>query len=420
MKKKFSLWLNIVTICLCVCAVAIGVYAATNASLTVGGKVAFKAHGCEGTVSGTIVGHANTADGQPATSAEPLNNGTAVAFGDANGLPLGDRYFSDMASADGSVEPIVITLTVTNTSAYAIEATLTLPTNQTGVNFDTENAIMQLGEKDSATASQTMKITMTLAEDTADFALRAITFTLNFEKYTMVKGDTTNGHYIVMGSNVVNNVVTPVKWIPFAKSTNGTTWTHVDAKTAIDTTAQYYFISEKILDVGNVTVRGTSTKYTVNAGVSYNNNYTYSYDNDSGDEEYYDTTYTTLAPNNYLASNIRQFLKSTKDSEVSKGYDYNDETCVYTPNSEKVNLLTEYGIGGYMYNKISPRTAENLYETDTNGVTYANVPSALKENANASDTLWLLSGSELDLLLGKEVGYEDYPTEADLITQTFR
>ncbi|MBQ7885015.1 MAG: hypothetical protein IJ318_02855, partial [Clostridia bacterium] len=58
MKKKFGLWLNIVTICLCVCAIAIGVYSATTANLNASGKLGFTAHGCDVDVSGTIVGHA--------------------------------------------------------------------------------------------------------------------------------------------------------------------------------------------------------------------------------------------------------------------------------------------------------------------------------------------------------------------------
>ena len=57
MKKKFRLWLNIVTICLCVCAVAIGVYAATSATLTVQGQIGFEAHGCDIDASGYVFGH---------------------------------------------------------------------------------------------------------------------------------------------------------------------------------------------------------------------------------------------------------------------------------------------------------------------------------------------------------------------------
>ena len=119
MKKKFSLWLNIVTICLCVCAIMVGVYAATNATLTVSGQIGFEAHGCQGTVSGTIKGHAlkngeNHQDGMPSETAEALDSGKVANFNES--LALGDRYFSDLKEQDGTPSPIIITLSITNTS----------------------------------------------------------------------------------------------------------------------------------------------------------------------------------------------------------------------------------------------------------------------------------------------------------------
>ena len=57
MKKKFGLWLNIVTICLCVCAIAIGVYAATSATLTVSGQIGFEAHGLTYTATAKAKGY---------------------------------------------------------------------------------------------------------------------------------------------------------------------------------------------------------------------------------------------------------------------------------------------------------------------------------------------------------------------------
>ena len=57
MKKKFSLWFNIVTIYLCMCAIVIGVYAVSTATLTLSGQIGFTAHGCKVNVTGYIYGH---------------------------------------------------------------------------------------------------------------------------------------------------------------------------------------------------------------------------------------------------------------------------------------------------------------------------------------------------------------------------
>ena len=174
MKKKFNFWLQIVTICLCICAIAVGVYSATTAQITASGKVGFVAHGCNVDVTGQIYGHAagNKADGLPVkeAQAEDLNGGTAVQVrGNAQTLPIGDRYFSDMESNDGKPADIVITLTITNVSKFAVtakvdETATKKPSDAITVSFDKTTADMQ----ENGTA--TFKITISMGTTSGSYA----------------------------------------------------------------------------------------------------------------------------------------------------------------------------------------------------------------------------------------------------------
>ena len=428
MKNKFRLWLNIATICLCVCAIAIGVYAATSATLTVSGTIGFEAHGCNGTVTGTIVGHAQNDDKDAMPTTTPVSLGNAVNLGDT--LSYGtERYFTDMGTADGSVTPITIELTVTNTSLFPIEGQLVLPETEfaKAIDFDVESGLIQLGPTtpaDDNTDVGKIKITMMLKSTLTDYEDPvALNFTVKFNKYAQIKYDEETKYHMTMGSNVVTDTngvqqVQPVKWIPFAESSDGSNWDPFVNTNKPDANKEYYYIAEKVLDIGTTTVYGSgSYQYIEDSGVSYNNDYTY--------EQYYysnDRTatrndeYTTLAPNNYLASNVRNLLNG---NEVSKSYTETDLSQAgvkrmykYEPGEEKVDLLKEYGITGYVFDNISARGTNELYETDANNVTYANVPEELK----GEDKLWLLSESELTLLPNVESNSSD----EDLVTPAFR
>ena len=149
MKKKFSIWLNIVTICLCIAAIAIGVYAATSATLQVQGQIGFTAHNCDVDISGYIYGHAegDSESGAPvdaptgendkvklqAGTSGDTNTSTpyiAEIRGSAGSLKIGNRYFSDAESTDGKPSDIVIVITAKNVSEFDIEAevgTITTP-----------------------------------------------------------------------------------------------------------------------------------------------------------------------------------------------------------------------------------------------------------------------------------------------------
>ena len=188
MKRKIGFWAQIVTICLCICAIAVGVYSATTASITASGKIGFTAHGCKVEVGGNIYGHGvkdgtDHADGLPvpSTSAVPFATATldgTVANGVSGNFDIGNRYFSDMESATGAPAPIVMTITVTNKSNYDVEVETNLndvdKPAQVSIALTTGNAT-QIIAKD---AVATFVFTLTLNPDSTGTTATYSTFAL--------------------------------------------------------------------------------------------------------------------------------------------------------------------------------------------------------------------------------------------------
>ena len=401
MKNKFSLWFNIVTICLCVCAIAIGVYSATTANLNVGGKIAFSAHNCKVDITAYIYGHAegNDDDGLPVAEAqkEPLNGGNAlsieggVSTTEQCKLDLGTRYFTDMASTDGSAEDIVIGITVKNTSAYKITAktgTHTLPTRVTAsANQDTADIDPQ--------GTTTFVFTLELQPDTLNgtvyssiTTLQDLVLALEFEKWEepFIKSDTiqntadarygdgtTTYYYIEMGTNPYNRSE-KLRWVPIAEyDTTTSTYKLFEKTSKPEEGKTYYFISEYVLDI---------EKSVSNYGISYNfhnsSATSYSVYYNGGDASTLDgyTTHT-LKPNDYSSSNIRAYLNSNSDDPAYRTYEGNTANAGsaqdYYPNTTTAltgdkSFLTYFEISSdSVYNMITARPLDSAQ----NGATFS-------------------------------------------------
>ena len=407
MKKKFSIWLNIVTICLCLCAIAVGVYAANQAQLTISGQIGFKAHGVEMTIEGTITGYVISQDSdERVTEKTPLTKS-------GNNLTLPSAvYFTDLVE-DG-VSDITIEITVKHTSVYPIEVSLLLDDSvPSNISFDITNQVQTLQASPDGTTEVTGTITivMNLHDANTEITLSAnnLKLTVYAEKEQLVRTDAEKGDYVVMGHKLVNNEVKPVRWFPFAKYTNSQ-WTAFNPATDKIVEADlgngiYYFVSEYVLDVGTVT--GTSSTY--DSGVPYNTYNT---------STYKDTEYPELSANNYLSSTVRQFLKGQTVYEAAV-VDNENGNYVEDTTTNPVNLYTSYALGGNVYDKITARTASDLYEKDYAKNTYDTINTKYPElttGDNASDKLWLLSLSDLTNL----PNVESYSSDTDLITATFR
>ena len=152
-KRKFSLILNVVAICLSICAIAIGVYSIKTAKLGISGSVGFVAHNCNVDVTGYIYGHAsgNVANGKPVeqSSKEKLKD-LSLRGADAT-LSFGDRYFSD-STASGIPEDIKLVLTLTNASDFNILVDVETPESSNfDIICDNDYTVLYTDENKSAT-----------------------------------------------------------------------------------------------------------------------------------------------------------------------------------------------------------------------------------------------------------------------------
>ena len=128
-KRKFRILLNIATLCLCVCAIAFGVYSAKQASLNVSGTIGFNAHDCKVSVSYYMKGYASSPDDEPKTDYDSTPLGSLTNIGDSTTLAnqsinLNKFYFSDMAG--DTVPPIYIKFVITNRSEFPIHTKINL------------------------------------------------------------------------------------------------------------------------------------------------------------------------------------------------------------------------------------------------------------------------------------------------------
>ncbi len=116
-KKKISFLLEIATLCLCIAAIAFGVYSAKQASLKVTGTIGFEAHNVEAKYTATITDAAD-ADGTPIGTAKDVTTETDIS----TAFDISEVYFSDIEN--DPPKPVVITLTIYNYSMFPISATV--------------------------------------------------------------------------------------------------------------------------------------------------------------------------------------------------------------------------------------------------------------------------------------------------------
>ena len=125
-KRKFIIWLNIVTICLSICAIAIGVYSITTATLKVNGAIGFTAHECNVDIVASMYGDsaasnsstaASTVSGVLRSKANAKVFDKIGVYSSTETLNLGTLYFCDKTE-NGKISPITLSFSITNKSAY--------------------------------------------------------------------------------------------------------------------------------------------------------------------------------------------------------------------------------------------------------------------------------------------------------------
>ena len=204
MKKKFSFIINIATICLCVCAIAIGVWSVKNAQLAVSGNIGFTTHNCD-VVATIYIQNAIRKDAndewekmvgtqaQWSSATDATNASNYVKNSDT--WTFGSIYFDDWF--DDVPSTIRIKIKVANYSLYPVSARVkTLSVAGTRVaDFDNiyetdnytlvalHNDYIRAATKSGATITpfeDQMVIEITLKDHQESFDLQAFSFGIEF------------------------------------------------------------------------------------------------------------------------------------------------------------------------------------------------------------------------------------------------
>ena len=188
-KRRYKILLNIATLCLCLAAIAVGVYSVKTAQLNITGTIGFEAHNCDVYVNGTLTG-ASTLSGTTLTPTtlyyyDKTNNNTDTTkyvnvHNDTTGWAIGDVYFDDMNNVpEGKLaQDIVITLKIYNNSKFLVYATFDAST----LGID-KSKIKATAQKGSETAKDVLCVEMSANQTSADAITLTITFTLESEDF---------------------------------------------------------------------------------------------------------------------------------------------------------------------------------------------------------------------------------------------
>ncbi len=482
-KKKFNLLLNIATLCLCVAAIAFGVYSAKNASLNVSGTVGFNAHNIDYTAKVYMYGHSGT-DGKPVQEANKVtltNTGS-----DKINFELGNQTFSDLGDS-GEPETIYVVIEVTNNSDFnvALKANLSLCTTADA------NILIDTPKDDSARilASKT---------GTADARKGTIKYTLNVKKNTngeypeipttyavtlkvdLAKTDLTAGTPVRADLPVAIKEFTPEEVKPIRKLMQNTVFEmDVDGLTDedIDAMAKDAGISKEeaiaaieqsksakcyaerypyYIEMGQVTGVTNKVNWLI-VGTNENDTLTTLTDTDKqalSEGLMLNKTYTMLSEKvlytestaNYGISfqnshseslltpkypNTKNPAYSAQDYATSNVRSYlkgntvqrvsTSANSVYSPSGTEVNLMTTYNLANdKMYNKIQGRTLTSLY---TNiGTPSGTIWSEATDDGKTdktNDKLWLLSEKEMKEVFKFTEDYVDSAYRVSAITTTY-
>ena len=426
-KRKFNLLLQIATLCLCVAAIAFGVYSAKTASLNVSGTIGFEAHNCKVGVVAHLTGDGviNTAGNMVAS---PDGNVRRTALekvatftNDANGtIDFGSLYFADMDTVNGKAAPIKMTFTITNNSAFAIKASVTLPKNNNDVTVLADKDSIKIEQGTNKTGEITLTFTLNNPEASLATALNLSTIKFDFTKFEFKKSDIEvkytetalpngNGllsnYYIKYGQGTVNTTPNVTKydinWFiigtygtdgqikPLNPSNDFTKTLSATENTGkiLNNDVTYAFMSDYILTSGG------GTTY----GVPFNNNVF----KNTTDNKYYSNEYTSVLANDYSISTVRAYLNgktvnTATDTSISNLWKPNTETDKAT----NLNFFSQNTLkGNDIYTLIQPRKLDDMYKKMSDSSTDLTPPTAVEGiSGTDADAFWLLSYNEASTL----------------------
>ena len=447
-KRRFNLLLNIATLCLCVAAIAFGVYSAKQASLNVSGTIGFNAHNCLVNITGKYKAYtsSNLATRTTTTLTETNVGGSASADYKKNLNITDTLYFSDLAT-DNLGHEIEFELTIKNNSPFKISVKAPAPTLTTAsdsVTGSTSNASFTLEQKDATDSTKTITLKFTLADiENATEIANTSTFNINlsFEMWQQFTIDTVNEEVYInnawvktttpklvttMGHSIVGSTATdagtdgltetPIRWYAFAvkgdKASENTyskmptdifNTTTTDITAPISTTSTYTQNGTKItetwyslygVDMSKVTNYKNHTywfiqEYVVAGGYKIN-------DNDSSTQ--IGILFNPGSGDNY--NNTYAQIDSTNASNSKKSTIY-----TFLEGNEEKSFATNTGITNEeLYDEIESRSVDESY-----AVTFTDGDAKDGKLAcQFSSKFWLINHAELGLLCNQSVGLSDY------------
>ena len=268
MKRKFSIFLNIVLFVVCVGSLAYGVFSAQRATLSVTGNLGFTAHNCLVTVSGYMYGHTTGSSTNEPVSEEnkvylkkPNNTDAtpekplAVKL-ETGSLSFGtDPIYFSMPDSEAVANDITIVLTIknTDTTAVLVEDTTTDST-YTNYTITCDNPLQVLYTDTEQEKVTTVTYTISPKKDsngtyTSITNTVSISINMNFSQVdTTTPGSTSSGWTVDASGNLksvptkANNNNSNILIIP-ASVTDGTTTTAItaiNAGTSAPTNLSYY------------------------------------------------------------------------------------------------------------------------------------------------------------------------------------
>lgn len=267
MKKKFSLWLNIITICLCFCAMAVGVYSLKMATLNIGGTLGFTMHDAMVEVSGTIYDIAQINNGTTERTNKTIEK--IVMGGDSattTTLDVGELNF--FKGYD-----MVFNLTFKNLNDYSIYAKITLTKSSNDVTPVSDNDYISLPYPFGLASRDSKTIVFALRLNNQESVLASSDFTINveIEQLEHNQGELyieNNKLYVEYGfypsvevmeygdARYGNNLGKPIRWLAFSTNLEDA----LEQISAVPTSGTYYFVSECTLTPNMVFNNYTSTE----------------------------------------------------------------------------------------------------------------------------------------------------------------
>ena len=474
-KRKVGFLFNIITICLAVVAIAVGVYSLQKSSLNISGSLGFTAHSVNARIDAYMYGYATTANGIPLTESEKVRltetNGLLIhdkatsyslKLGATNGSGNATRYFSNLG-ASGKMEDIVVEIIVSNTSGGTstpknilanVDFANCIPssalTDKIRIDCDRSAAVLET-TNGKTQETFTFKISL-LPNSDGTYTNSALTSPSNNVSLKMNLEETTYKQSQVRTDAIaikkftpeyVNNLRTTLNNLKLQYGPNN----FLKYNDTVKCYAERYPYYVEMGHVGNdyikwlvvgtkgasdtdaVTTLVDADKTALSQGLLLNKtyvmlsekvlysesttNYGISFQNKY---EFKGPSYLNeygYSSQDYATSNIRAYLNGETVQRDSKK---NTDKTKYIADGASVNLLTTYNLtSDPLYAKIQERTLTSLYTNigAAAGTIWSSSDSRTEENLQPTtlDKLWLLSETEMN---------EVFKFAEDLVNSSYR